>query len=399
MRDLPAIEGGQPVRPSLLPYGQQWLDDDDLNAVIGVLRSDFLTTGPTIEEFEKEFASCAGAKYAVAVSNGTAALHAAAFAAGIGPGDEVITTPLTFAASANCVLYQGAKVVFADIIKESGNINPKEIIKHITPSTKAIIPVHFTGLPVDMDSIRQIAEEHNLIILEDACHALGANYRGRRIGEDSELAVFSFHPVKHITTGEGGMITTNNVELYMKMLSFRTHGITRNKTDLCQDNGPWYYEMQNLGYNYRMTDIQAALGISQLQKSDRFLDRRKEIATKYDEGFSCLEELKVPPRYQDRDSAWHLYIIKLVENKLRVGRREIFEALRAENIGVNVHYLPVYLHPYYQALGYKVGLCPNAEKLYSSIITLPLFPKMSSEDVSDVITAVKKVITYYRKSM
>lgn len=397
MQNLPVLEGGEPVRSKLLPYSQQWLEDDDIKAVVEILRGDLITTGPKVKEFEEKFANYVGCKYAVAVANGTAALHAAVFAAGIGPGDEVITTPITFAASANCVLYQGGKVVFADIKNQDWNIDPEEVLKNITPHTKAIIPVHFTGLPVDLEPIRQIAKKYNLVVIEDAAHALGATYRGGRIGAQGDLTIFSFHPVKHITTGEGGMITTNDENLYQKLLAFRTHGITRNKKELLQNDGLWYYEMQALGFNYRLTDFQAALGLSQLNKSDRFLHLRKEIAGNYDKMFSKLEELELSFRHPDRESAWHLYIIRLNENRLRVGRRQIFDALRAENIGVNVHYLPVYLHPYYRALGYEAGLCPNAESLYSNMITLPLFPKMTPEDVVDVVTAVKKVISYYKK--
>ncbi len=381
-----------------IPYGRQWLDEEDIQAVVEVLRTDYLTTGPKIKEFEQKFADYVGAKYAVAISNGTAALHAACYAAGIGEMDEVITTPITFAASASCVLHCGGTPVFADIDPKTYNIDPEEIRKKITPKTKAIIPVHFTGQPCDMDEIHKIAKEYNLIVIEDAAHALGAEYKGRRIGSISDMTTFSFHPVKHITTGEGGMITTNDEELYKKLILFRTHGITRNNELLHnQDEGPWYYEQLDLGYNYRITDIQCALGISQLKKLEKFVARRREIVAQYNKAFKELEGVVIPYQDQYSDSSWHLYIIKLELDKLKAGRQEIFEALKALNIGVNVHYIPVYYFPYYQKLGYGKGLCPNAEYLYERIITLPLFPQMTDVDVERVINSVSKVLEAYKK--
>ena len=397
MQKLPAIEGGKPVRWEMLPYSQQWIEQDDIDAVIEVLKSDFLTTGPKINEFEEIFADYVGARFAVAVANGTAALHAAVFAAGVGPGDEVITTPITFAASANCVLYQGGKVAFADIKASDWNIDPGEISNKVTGHTKALIPVHFTGCPADLQDINEIAERHNLVVIEDAAHALGATYKGKRIGSLSDMTIFSFHPVKHITTGEGGMVTTNDPKLYKRLITFRNHGIIRDKSELTKYDGPWYYEMRCLGYNYRLTDLQAALGISQLAKSEPFLQKRREIARRYTEGFAGLAELSVPVQQSDRESGWHLYIIRLNTETLKVGRKQIFEALRAENVGVNVHYLPVYLQPFYRSMGYPTGLCPEAERLYSEVITLPLFPKMTDQDINDVINAVNKVITYYSR--
>ncbi len=375
-----------------IPYGRQWIDEDDINAVIEVLKGDYLTTGPKIREFEEKLAQYTGAKYAVAISNGTAALHAACFATGIKEGDEVITTPITFAASANCVLYMGAKPVFADIKPETYNIDPDEIRSKITERTKAIIPVHFTGQPCDMDEIQKIAQEYNLTIIEDGAHALGAEYNGRKIGSIGDMTTFSFHPVKNITTGEGGAITTNNDELYKKLVLFRTHGITRDKDILLKDKGPWYYEQQHLGYNYRITDIQAALGISQLDKLERFLAVRRDYVRKYNEAFSAVEEIETPYQLENTNSAWHLYIIKLKLERLNCGRRQLFEEFIERGIGVNVHYIPVYYHPYYRQLGYNKGLCPRAEELYESIITLPLFPRMEKEDVEYVISNVKEVI-------
>ncbi|MGE7695959.1 UDP-4-amino-4,6-dideoxy-N-acetyl-beta-L-altrosamine transaminase [Lysinibacillus sp. NPDC094177] len=376
------------MRDTYLPYGQQWLDDEDIQAVVDVLKGSYLTTGPTIAKFEESVAEYVGAKYAIAFSNGTAALHGACFAAGVGEGDEVITTPITFAASANCVRYVGGTVVFADIKEDTYNINPTEIEKNITPQTKAIIPVHFTGQPVQLDEIHAIAKKHNLIVIEDAAHALGAKYKGQKIGALSDMTMFSFHPVKHVTTGEGGVITTNNEFYYKKLLQFRSHGITRDTKSIIKNDGPWYYDMQFLGYNYRMTDIQAALGISQMEKLDSFVARRCEIAQMYDEAFKDNELLITPQQLPESYSSWHLYVIQLNPEKLNATRKEIFDALVAQNIGVNVHYIPVHTLSYYQELGYKEGSMPKAEALYKVMITLPLFPKMTDSDVYDVVVAV-----------
>jgi UDP-4-amino-4,6-dideoxy-N-acetyl-beta-L-altrosamine transaminase len=397
MNDEPklAIEGGKPVRDTYLPYGRQLLDQQDFDSVIKVLQSDYLTTGPTIDLFEKKIAKYVGSKYAVAFTSGTAALHAACFAAGISEGDEVITTPITFAASANCILYQKAIPVFADIDPLTYNIGPSSIEKLITPKTKAIIPVDFTGQPADHDQILDIAKAHNLIVIEDAAHALGATYKNRKIGSIHDMTMFSFHPVKIITTGEGGIITTDNQENYEKLVQFRTHGITRDPTKIIGKFESWYYEMQYLGYNYRMTDIQAALGSSQLTKLEEFLEKRQRLAFLYDKElkqFACIE---TPFQKDGLKSSWHLYVIRLKLEDLKSNRNDIFNALRKENIGVNVHYIPVYLHPYYQELGYKKGLCPNAERVYKEIITLPLFPGMTEEDIGDVIAALKKVLKHF----
>lgn len=393
-----AINGGKPIRDTFLPYGQQYIDDEDIETVVEVLKSNYLTTGPRVEEFEKKVADYVGVKYAVAVSSGTAALHAACFAADIKEGDEVITTPITFAASANCVIYQGGQPVFADINPVTYNIDPDDIERKITDRTKAIIPVDFTGQPVDIDRINEIAEKYNLVVIQDAAHALGAEYKERKVGSLADMTEFSFHPVKHITTGEGGMITTNNRECYEKLKLFRTHGITRDKEFLLnKDEGSWYYEQLDLGYNYRITDIQCGLGISQLSKLDKFLKRRREIAEKYNEYLNDIDGIILPKQAEFSNSSWHIYVIQLQLEKFKVGRREIFEALQAENIGVNVHYIPVYYHPYYQELGYKKGLCPNAEKLYERMITIPLHPKMNDKDVEDVVMALKKVLNYYRR--
>ncbi|WP_371362944.1 UDP-4-amino-4-deoxy-L-arabinose--oxoglutarate aminotransferase [Sporomusa rhizae] len=380
------------MRESYLPYGKQWIDNDDIKAVVDVLKSDYLTTGPNIAEFEKAFAQYVDAKFAVAICNGTAALHAACYAAGIQADDEVITTPITFAASANAVLYCGGTPVFADINAATYNIDPSEIRKKITSKTKAIIPVHFTGQPCDMDGIGRIAKEYNLIVIEDAAHAVGADYKGKKIGSISGMTTFSFHPVKHITTGEGGMITTNSEELYQKLLLFRSHGITRDKAKMHSNQGSWYYEQLDLGYNYRLTDIQAVLGHSQLNKVDKFLKRRREIVAMYTEAFKDNNLLTVPYQQAGCNSSWHLYVIKLNLERLSCGRKEVFEALQRENIGVNVHYIPVYKHPYYQQNGYRDVKCIHSENLYERIISLPIFPKMTNQDVQDVINSVKTIL-------
>lgn len=393
-----AINGGTPVRNKFLPYGKQVIDENDIRSVVNILNGDYLTTGPAVSEFEKKVANYVGSKYAVAVSNGTAALHIACLSAGIKEGDEVITTPMTFAASANCILYCGAKPVFVDIDKYTYNINVNEIEKKITPKTKAIIPVHFTGQSVDLDPILELAKKYNLTVIEDAAHALGTKYKGKFIGSISDMTEFSFHPVKTVTTAEGGIITTNRKDLYEKLILFRTHGITRNTEFMENKNeGPWYYEQIDLGYNYRITDLQCALGITQMDKLDEFIKRRKELVEMYNESLSKIDGVIIQKEEEFSDTSRHLYIMKLDLDKFKVGKKEIFEALLAENIGVNVHYLPVYLHPYYKKLGYEKGLCPNAEELYDSMITLPLYPGMSDDDFYDVINAVNKVLGYYRK--
>jgi UDP-4-amino-4,6-dideoxy-N-acetyl-beta-L-altrosamine transaminase len=394
-----AINGGKPIRDKILPYGHQWIDQDDIKAVSEVLQSDWITQGSKIEEFEKNFATYVGARYAVAVNSGTAALHTACFAVKINKDDEVITTPITFVASANCIIYQGGIPVFADIKEDTLNIDSEEIKKKINQKTKALIPVDFTGLPADLEEIHKITKENNIITIEDASHALGATYQGKKIGSLSDMTIFSFHPVKHITTGEGGMITTNNKEYYERLKLFRTHGITKDKDKLLNYDGPWYYEMQELGYNYRLTDFQCSLGISQLKKIDKIIQRRRKIVKKYNYEFKDMPEIKIPEiNPATSNPAWHIYIIQLNLEKLKVERKEIFEALRAENIGVNVHYIPVHLQPYYQKrFGYRRGDFPKAENYYSRAITLPIFPMMSDKDIDDVIKAVKKVISYYRK--
>lgn len=394
-----AINGGYPVRSGKIYYGRQWLDDEDIAAVTETLRSDYITCGPKVDEMERELATYTGAKYAVAVCNGTAALHCACIASGIGPEDEVITTPLTFAASANCALYCGARPVFADINPDTYNIDPKSIEEKITEKTKAIIAVDFTGQVVEIDEIRKICDEHNLIFIEDASHSIATTYKGKRVGSLADMTTFSFHPVKTITGGEGGAILTNDEVLYKKLMLARTHGITHDEKIMegAPHEGPWYYEMVSLGYNFRLTDFQAALITSQLGKIDRFAARRKEIVKKYNETFENMPEIIVQQDIAESDSCRHLYIIRLNLEKLRCTRREFFDAMSAENVQCQIHYVPVYWFPYYKHMGYSKGLCPNAEEVYKGIMSIPLYPRMTDQDVEDVIHAVQKVVEGYKK--
>lgn len=389
-----AINGGVPVRTRMLPYGRQQVGEDDIQAVVETLRSDWLTTGPKIGALEAAFGTQVGAACSVAVSSGTAALHAAIFAAGIGPEDEVIVPAMTFAASANCVRYQGGTVVFADVRPDTLNLDITSAEAAITPRTRAIVTVDYAGQPSDLDEIRALADRHQLVVIEDACHALGASYRGRMVGTLAHFTVFSLHPVKHITTGEGGIVTTSDMEWAARLCLFRNHGITTGPSQR-EAIGSWFYEMVDLGYNYRLTDFQCALGISQLKKLAEWVARRRGIAARYSAAFSTMLEIEVPTVLPDRESAWHLYVIRLNLERLRVGRTEIFKALRAENIGVNVHYIPVPWHPYYQKLGYTKGQWPVAEGVYERLISLPIWPGMADRDVEDVIVAMKKVIEAY----
>lgn len=377
-------------RETFLSYGSQWIDEDDIQAVVETLKSPFLTQGPKVEQFEEAVATYVGAKYAVAFANGTAALHGACHAAGIRGGDEVITTPITFAATSNAVLYCGGTPVFADIDERTYNIDPEAIKKKITSKTKAIMPVDFTGQPVDLDEIMTIADEHNLIVIEDGAHSLGASYKGEKVGSRAHMTMFSFHPVKPITTAEGGIITTNSKEYYESLQRFRSHGIE--KTPFSKEQGDWYYEMVELGHNYRMSDLQAALGVSQLTKIDTFLARRHQIAEMYNAALAEIPGVTVPEQLAETESGWHLYMIQLDSKVLKKTRKIIFNEMRARNIGVHVHYIPVYWHPYYQGLGYEKGICPVAEKWYEQALTLPIFPRMTNEDVLDVLKALSEVI-------
>ncbi|NCC54996.1 MAG: UDP-4-amino-4,6-dideoxy-N-acetyl-beta-L-altrosamine transaminase [Erysipelotrichia bacterium] len=394
-----AIDGGSPVREQKIFYGHQWIDEEDIQSVSDVLRSDYLTCGPKVREMEESLEKYTGAKHVVAVSNGTAALHCACLAAGIGPGDEVITTPLTFAASANCALYCGARPVFADVDPETYNIDPESIRACITEKTKAVVAVDFTGQAVKNDEIRQICDEYHLIFIEDAAHAIATKYKGKQVGSLADMTCFSFHPVKTITGGEGGAVATNDESLYSKLVLAHTHGITHDEELMVEapHEGPWYYEQISLGFNYRITDIQAALIVSQMKKLDAFSERRKVIVKMYNDAFQNVPEIIVQKEIPESDSCRHLYIIRLDLDKLKCSRREFFDAMSAENVQCQIHYVPVYWFPHYQNLGYKKGLCPNAENIYSGIMSIPLYPKMTDQDVSDVITAVKKVVENYRK--
>ena len=394
-----AIHGGKPVRNSKIFYGKQSVDEEDIKAVEKVLRSDYLTCGPRIGELEQALADYTGAKYVVAVSNGTAALHCTCIAAGIGPGDEVITTPITFAASANCALYCGARPVFADINPETYNIDPTSIRKHITEKTKAIVAVDFTGQAVEYEAIRAICDEYNLVFIEDAAHSLGTKYNGKQVGSLADMTTFSFHPVKTITGGEGGAVLTNNAEYHKKIVLAHAHGITHEEAWMedTPHEGSWYYEQIELGYNYRITDFQAALIISQMKKLDKFIARRKEIVQKYNEAFADIPEIIIQKEIPQSYTCRHLYIIRLDLDKLNCTRREFFDAMSAENVQCQIHYVPVYWFPYYQQLGYKKGLCPKAEDVYKGIMSIPLYPRMTNQYVDDVIHAVSKVVEYYRK--
>jgi len=394
-----AINGAKPVRKSKLFYGHQYIDDADVQAVVEVLKSDYLTCGPKITELEQKLCEITGAKYAVVCSNGTAALHIACQAAGVGEQDEVITTPITFAASANCALYCGAKPVFADIDPNTYNISPKSVEEKIGERTKAVVAVDFTGQAVELEKLQNICKKNKLVLIEDGAHSIGTKYNGKAVGSIADMTTFSFHPVKTVTGGEGGAVLTNNEQYYKKLLLYRAHGITRDPELLEREShGSWYYEQIDLGMNYRMTDIQAALILSQLDKLSAFSKRRKEIVERYNQAFSEIPELFVQQEIPESDTTRHLYILRLKLETLTCSRREFFEAMAAEGICCNVHYIPVYYHPYYEKMGYQKGLCPQAEKLYEEIMSLPLYYAMKDEDVEDVIHAVKKVVEYYKKA-
>ena len=394
-----ALYGGSPVRRTCLPYGHHTVEPEDVEAVVSVLKSEWITTGPKVAEFEEAFATYVGSRYAVSFSSGTAALHGAAFAAGLGAGDEAVTTPLTFCATANCVLYMGATPVFADVCPDTMNVDPKEVAKRITGHTKAVLPVDYAGHPAELDTILSLAERHGLTVIEDATHALGSQYKGKRVGSISQMTVFSFHPVKHITTGEGGMVTTNDSQLARQLRMFRNHGIDLDARERQrQINEQWYYEMVALGYNYRLTDIGCALGLSQLGRLEMNLARRREIAARYSNALKDLTGVLPPQVQPDVNPAWHLYPIRLDLPRLCADRAEIFRALRAEGIGVNVHYIPVHLHPFYRKqFGFRGGEYPVAEETYERLISLPVFHGMSDQDVEEVIEAVNKVMSYYAR--
>lgn len=397
-----------------IPYGRQCIDDDDITAVVEVLKSRSLTQGPKVQEFESTLCRTMGADFAVAVNSGASALHIACLAAGIGPGNEVITSPNTFVASANCVVYCGAKPIFADIDPRTYNISPQEIEKKINERTKVVIPVHFAGQSCDMETIREIvkrAEErygHKIYIIEDACHAIGSRYKETKVGSCvySDMAILSFHPVKHITTGEGGAVLTNAKELQRKLSCLRTHGITNDEEDFIYKENVfenagqgksirkrWYYEQVYLGYNYRITDIQCALGISQLKKLDKFRQRRREIVHLYNAAFKDIARLAIPFEENFCDSNFHLYVLLFDFEKIGMSRAQVMAELAKKRIHAQVHYIPVYTQPFYRkTFGTQWGDCPRAELYYKKCLSIPLFPAMTDQDIKDVVNAVKGLV-------
>lgn len=396
-KELLAVDGGTPVRKQLLPYGRQSIGEAEIQAVVDVLRSDWLTTGPKVGEFEEAFAAWVGARHAVSFSSGTAALHGAAFASGLKPGDEAITSPLSFVATANCILYQGARPVFADVSRDTLNLDPEQAAARITTRTRAILPVDYAGHPCDLDSLLELAERDGLTVIEDASHALGAVCSGKKTGRRAHMTIFSFHPVKHLTTGEGGMVTTDREDLATTLRRFRNHGISSDARQR-QKTGQWHYDMVLLGFNYRLSDIACALGIEQLKKLDANLARRREIADYYAAALRGVQGVFVPAARSNVKPAWHLYPIRLHFARLRAGRGEIFHALRAENIAVNVHYIPIHLQPYYrQRFGFEVGEYPVAEAAYERLISLPMFHSMTDQDVEDVVHALRKVMAAFAR--
>jgi len=381
----------------IIPYGRQWVDEEDLTAVLEVLRSAWLTTGPKVAEFEEEVAAFVGAPHAVAVSSGTAALHAAMSAAGISPDDEVLVPAVTFVATANAVVFQGGTPVFVDVDPGTLLMDVNDAESKITPRSKAIITMDYAGQPCDYEAWGNLARTRNLMLIDDACHALGAEYRGRKLGSLADLTVFSFHPAKHITSGEGGMVVTDSPEMADRMRRFRNHGLSADLQQRAKE-GTWYYEMVELGFNYRLTDFQCALGISQLRKLPAWLERRRRIARAYDTAFSGVEEVRPLAVNPQVLHAYHLYVIRLDLTQLKCNRDDVFRALRSEGIGVNVHYLPVPLHPFYRRhSGHGELTCPAAEMAYKNILSLPIFPKMTDEDLGKVIAAVRKVISAYKR--
>ncbi len=382
---------------SFIPYGRQGIDEEDIQAVVDVLRSDFLTTGPKVAEFENAVADYVGAEYAVAMNSGTAALHAAMYAVGVGPGDEVILPPMTFVATANCVVFQGATPVFADVDPDTLLINPAEVESKITERTKAIIAVDYTGQPCDYNALRDIAERHGLILVADACHSIGAQFNGRNVGTLADLSVFSFHPVKHMTTGEGGMVVTNELEFAEKIRRFRNHGISMDSRQRA-DHGIWSYEMEDLGYNYRITDFQCALGLSQLQNLPAFLKRRRQIAAQYNESFSRLQEVEPLELREDVLHAYHLYVVKTQDRVPDSGRAKFFRKMREKGIDVNVHYIPVHMHPFYRKrFNTHPGICSVAEAAYERILSFPIYPAMKAVDVLRVVTAASDTVAEMHK--
>ncbi|PKP62036.1 UDP-4-amino-4,6-dideoxy-N-acetyl-beta-L-altrosamine transaminase [Candidatus Atribacteria bacterium HGW-Atribacteria-1] len=395
---MPAIEGGKVTRNNFLPFARPLIGQEDIEEVVDTLNSDWLTTGPKTHLFEEEFAKYIGCKYAVAVNSCTAALHISLAALGIGKGDEVITTPYTFISTVNVILQQGAIPVFVDIKPDTFNINPDLIREKINDKTKAIMPVHFAGQPCEMEKIMKIAKDNNLLVIEDAAHAISAEYEGRKIGTIGDATSFSFYPTKNMTTGEGGMVTTNDEKLRERLKVWGLHGISKDAWKRYSAEGSWYYEVVCPGYKYNMTDIQASLGLHQLEKLNNFQKKRENIVKAYNEAFKDMKEITIPFVKNNIKHAWHLYVIKIVSEKLKINRNQFIEALKAENIGTSVHFIPAHLQPYYRdTFGFKKGDFPNAEYAFERVISLPLFPKMSDKDVKDVINSVKKIVEYYKK--
>ena len=392
-----AINGGKPASERLLGYGHQDISEADIQAVADCLRSEYLTCGPATTAFEDAIKEETGAAYVTAVANGTAALHVACLAAGVKPGDEVIVSPITFAASANCVRYCGATPVFADIDPATWNVDPASIRAKVTEKTRAVVAVDFGGVHVDSDEIRKICDEFGLVFIEDAAHAMGTGRGGRKVGSIADITTFSFHPVKTVTTGEGGAVATMDPELGKMIELYAKHGITR-RPELMRETGEggWYYEQLVLGYNYRISDIEASLGASQMKRLGEFGQRRRELVAFYNEKFAEIPEVSFQIDPTPDETVRHLYCLKFDTEALGTTRRFIFDALRAENIGVNVHYLPVYLLPYYKDLGHGRGECPNAEDYYDHAVTLPLHCKLSDEDARHVVDAVAKVVEWCR---
>lgn len=374
-----------------IPYGRQSIDDADIEAVVQVLKSEWVTQGPKIGEFEAAVASLSGVKEGISYSSGTSGLHGAMFAAGLGPKDEVIVPPLTFVATANSVVYAGATPVFADVLPETLLIDPRDVANKITPRTRAIIAVDFAGQPCDYEALRVLAERHGLVLISDACHSLGAAYKGKPAASLADMTVFSFHPVKHITTGEGGMVVTSDPSKASRLRLFRNHGIEAD-IEVRKRKGTWHYEMIELGYNYRMTDIQAALGLSQLRKLSGWIKRRQEIAAIYDRAFADVKTFKPLLKSANLSHAYHLYVIQMDCTLLGKDRQQVFNEFLDRGIKTNVHYMPVHLQPFYQArFGTGPGLCPAAEAAYPKLLSLPLYPGLTEEDVQRVIDAVTAI--------
>lgn len=386
-----------PPDPPFLPYGRQCVEDDDVAAVVEALRSDYLTTGPRVEEFERRLAERVGAAYAVAVSTGTAALHCAYFAAGLGPGDEAIVPAVTFVATASAARYLGANIGFADVDPDSGLMTEQTLDRAAGPRTRLIVPVHLTGMPVDLKPIRERAGRAGALIVEDAAHALGATYQGEAIGacRHSDMTIFSFHPVKHVTTGEGGAVVTNDRELYQRLRLFRNHGMVSDTARLEQASaGPWYYEQQVLGYNYRISDLQCALGSSQLNKLDRFLSKRRTLARHYDELLADFDGVTpVVAEHADRESAYHLYAVLIDFSRFGMSRADLMAHLKAHGIGTQVHYIPVPTQPFYRRLGTEPERYPGANRYYERTLSLPLYPAMEPNDVQRVVAALLAPLT------